>query len=239
MPDHPFQFGATYRVREDFTAERDAFRAGEELVYWRYGSSHHDDMQGWFFRQPGSPHVRSWDLSLGERPEPSFSRLFEQVAPPDPLIAAAAQGSLDTVRASLSPGLTSQRALTVELALERAAAAGHAPVIRQLLALGATDDARKTALMHKAAEAGQAAAVETFLEHGVSVNAEDSAGQTALHHAAAVGAAATVRLLLARGANPHASTRGGSTPLVLARAFRHPAVVALLMGPDDPDSSRE
>jgi ankyrin repeat protein len=128
----------------------------------------------------------------------------------------------------LSAGLTPQRALMVELALERSATTGHAPVIRELLALGTVDDERKTALMHTAAEADQAATVEAFLDQGVPVNAEDVAGQTALHRAAAAGAAATVRLLLARGADPRASTRGGSTPLALAQAFRHPAVVALL-----------
>jgi hypothetical protein len=228
MPDEPFQFGAAYRVREDFTAERDAFRAGEALVYWRYGSSSYDGMQGWFFRQPGTLAVRSWDLPLGEDPRPVFQRLFEQIAGPDPLIAAAESGARDALEAALAPGVPPERALAVELALERAAQAGQPAAIHRLLPLGLLPAPRCTALLHAAAGAGKAETVRAFLDGGVPVDAEDTSGQTALHHAAAAGDVETVRLLLARGATPRAASTGGTTPLSLARAWKRSEVVALL-----------
>jgi hypothetical protein len=228
MPDEPFQFGATYRVREDFAAERDSFRAGEELVYWRYGSSTYDGMQGWFFRQPGAPTVRSWDLPLGEDPRPAFMRLFEQLAGPDPLIAAAEPGAPEALEVALSSSAPASRALMVELAIERAVQTGQAAAIFRLLALGLVPGPRCTALLHTAAQAGKAVSVRALLDGGIPANAEDSAGQTALHHAAAAGDVDTVGLLLDRGANPRATTPSGTTPLSLARAWRRSEVVALL-----------
>ena len=64
-PDNPFEYGAVYRTRVDFPAQRDRFALGEVLMYWRFGTSVYDGRQGYFFRQPASERVRSWDVPLG------------------------------------------------------------------------------------------------------------------------------------------------------------------------------
>ncbi|KAI3785930.1 hypothetical protein L1987_45056 [Smallanthus sonchifolius] len=67
-------------------------------------------------------------------------------------------------------------------------------------------------LLHLACQTADCAMVELLLQHGASINASDSNGQTPLHHSIIRGRLAIARLLLSRGADPLASDREGKTP---------------------------
>ena len=58
----PFVVGHRYRIRRDFQAQRDSFRAGEVLIYDRDAYSRYDGCTGYFFSQLGAPRLRSWDI---------------------------------------------------------------------------------------------------------------------------------------------------------------------------------
>src|SRR5688500_15344453 len=125
------EFGATYRVRRDQAALRDNFRAGELVTYWRHGYSRHDGYHGFFFRQPGTQAVRSWDV---EDVDPvAREALFERVSGPHVLIGAARTGDVAEVAAAL-PGLRGDEAsLVLELAIEAAIDAKQPSTLPSLL----------------------------------------------------------------------------------------------------------
>jgi len=82
--DIPFVVGARYRVRRDFEAMRDRFKAGEELVYEDCALSIYHGCKGYFFRDQAG-EVRSWDLYDGEDSKALWPEFFEPVAePPKP-----------------------------------------------------------------------------------------------------------------------------------------------------------
>lgn len=116
-------------------------------------------------------------------------------------------------------------------ALLAAAAAGDAPALRRLLALGAGPGTRDqdgyTPLM-RAAGSQSAAAVKLLLAAGSDPNAARRTGWTALMEAAAHGRADAARLLLAAGARPDDRDRAFGTALDLAERKGHAAVVELL-----------
>jgi truncated hemoglobin YjbI len=108
-------------------------------------------------------------------------------------------------------------------------AEGHTPlyrastgdVARVLLAAGATVDVasgptRGTAL-HQAARRGYVSVAEALLDHGATIDARDSKGQTPLRRAVNCRQLQIVRLLVRRGADPNAADRRGVTPLDVAR----------------------
>src|SRR5450432_3210311 len=68
--------------------------------------------------------------------------------------------------------------------------------------------------LHKAARAGDTAAVRLMLSRGVGVNHRDSLGGTPLHDAAWAGEVEAAKVLLEWGADINAHhIEGGSTPL--------------------------
>jgi hemoglobin len=106
---------------------------------------------------------------------------------------------------------------------------GHTPlyrasagdVARVLLAAGATADVasgptRGTPL-HQAARRGYVSVAEALLDHGATVDARDSKGQTPLRRAVNCRQLQITRFLVRRGADPHAADRRGVTPLDVAR----------------------
>ena len=74
----PFKIGARYRVRRDFKALRDSFKAGEVLTYHSDAWSRYDGIAGYFFQQTGKERLRTWDIDDGEDLE-IWRELFEQL----------------------------------------------------------------------------------------------------------------------------------------------------------------
>ncbi len=225
-PQTPFEFGAVYRTRADFEAPRDRFVAGDVLMYWRFGKSVYDGMQGYFFRHPDSERVRSWDISLGGDPS-GWVEHFELVSPPEPLIAAARRDDLGGLEEALRDDDDPLWQLSVELAFEAAAEQGAARVVTRLMERPVSDALRQRVFM-SAASAGRGATLRAMLDAGTAVDLRDGVGQQALTHAACSGDLAAVQLLLARGADPSHINPSGATALSLARARKHDAVVAAL-----------
>ena len=58
----PFHIGRQYRVRKDFRALRDTFRAGEVLSFDSAAWSRYDGITGYFFTQEGREGLRLWDI---------------------------------------------------------------------------------------------------------------------------------------------------------------------------------
>ena len=126
--------------------------------------------------------------------------------------------------------------------LFRAAMAGDAPRLRELLAqlpdVDARDNLGNTALM-LAVSAGQTDAVEALLAAGADLEKRDSVGRTAIVAAAGCGHVQVVRLLLARGAKLDARDCLKGTVLHAAvRGDRQEVVRVLLEAGADPNASQ-
>ena len=76
----PFSIGQRYRVRHDFGALRDSFRAGEELTFVSDAYSHYHGYCAYFFSEPGSSKLRVWDLHDDEQLS-LWSGHFEEIHP--------------------------------------------------------------------------------------------------------------------------------------------------------------
>jgi uncharacterized protein len=113
--------------------------------------------------------------------------------------------------------------------LVHAAAKGHEPIMRVLLAAGADPRSNATGSypLYAAAWHGKAVAIDLLVERGADVDARESSGATALMGAAAQGRDEAVRRLLAHGASLTASCGAGNA-LDIARANRHESTAALL-----------
>jgi ankyrin repeat protein/truncated hemoglobin YjbI len=108
-------------------------------------------------------------------------------------------------------------------------AEGHTPlyravtgqVARVLLAAGAAADVSsgptKGTPLHQAARRGCVPVAQALLDHGATIDARDSKGQTPLRRAVNCRQLQIVRLLVRHGADPHAKDRRGVTPLEVAR----------------------
>ena len=116
-------------------------------------------------------------------------------------------------------------------ALVSAVVAGHAKIVRILLAHGASKDARdyskRTPLMRATAE-NQKDIVQILLENGARVDLEYNDGQTALHYAANRGGEEIIQMLRDAGADPNALDNRRLKPLDLARLGGHQNIVELL-----------
>ena len=120
--------------------------------------------------------------------------------------------------------------------LIKAAASGNVSLMKVLMNRGA-DPLKENwygSAFHCAAEAGQVAALQELLQHGIEVDIRDHIGRTALHCATDNGHIAAMRTLLARGANINAKfTQGeqGYTALRYAVVMEQPpdVVKALLV----------
>ncbi len=120
--------------------------------------------------------------------------------------------------------------------LQEAAEAGHADMVRLLLARGADADLPDKSKsvstgdipLISAAMNGNVASVKYLLDAGADVNAQANNG-TALHWAAGQGHVPVCEFLIARGASVDARTWLGSTPLMYAVMGGHIDVVKLLI----------
>ena len=75
----PFAVGRCHRVRRDFRALRDSFKAGDLLTFESEAYSRYDGMTGYFFSQPGVQHLRVWDLGDDES-SAMWRELFEEMS---------------------------------------------------------------------------------------------------------------------------------------------------------------
>jgi cytohesin len=165
--------------------------------------------------------------------------IFEQ-ANKDPMTdartlhKAAEDGDLATALRLLAddPYLVRSREDYKLTALHRAAAAGHADLVKALLDGSAQVDARDygggTAL-HAAALHGHVDAAAVLLDRGADPSAPDEEGLTPLHFAARNGHEPAAALLLARGADPNARGKFTGMPLHKAAERGHRGLVELLL----------
>ncbi|HTA29016.1 MAG TPA: hypothetical protein VK731_00950, partial [Candidatus Cybelea sp.] len=72
----PFKIGARYRVRRDFKALRESFKADEVLTYHSDAWSRYDGITGYFFEQTSTTGMKVWDIDDGEDLE-IWRELFE------------------------------------------------------------------------------------------------------------------------------------------------------------------
>jgi hypothetical protein len=117
-----------------------------------------------------------------------------------------------------------------DTALHLAAAGHRAEIARTLIAANADPNSRKnrreSGPLHYAAdgyinlpswdENRQIKTVQSLLDAGAEIDAQDKNGATPLHRAVRTRCAAAVKCLLDRGANPTKKNKSGSTPFHLA-----------------------
>lgn len=82
--------------------------------------------------------------------------------------------------------------------------------------------------LHRAAEQGDAVAIERELAAGATVDARDESAMTPLHRAAMAGQLNVAALLLDHGADPNARADGDMTPLHFASMLAYPELAGLL-----------
>ncbi len=157
------------------------------------------------------------------------------VMPSEPLVAAAMENDLETVKRLLLFEGADVNVVDENLgtnALSHAFANGNREMMRELLWRGARVNARlayrQTALMRLSAET-PIEAVRDLLDAGAKVNLRDEAGDTALMVAAERGRADVVELLLKSGARVSARNKEGRTPLMKAAAAGSADAVRLLL----------
>jgi len=155
-----------------------------------------------------------------------------------PLMEAAAEGNIDTVKTLLKAGADPDaRFLGGATALMAAAQEGRTDVCETLIADGADVNTKGprgwTALM-LAAHGGQTETAEALLANDADINVKANDGETALMTAAFKGQSETVRALLINGADVNAKDNDGMTALMAAAATgRAETVKALLINGAD------
>ena len=82
--------------------------------------------------------------------------------------------------------------------------------------------------IHEAAEQGNLAAVERYLQNGIAVDARDNGGDTPLILAASQGNLDVVKVLVDKGADVNARDNGGWTALLVAAVHEEQDVVEFL-----------
>lgn len=146
------------------------------------------------------------------------------------LESAAAHGRAEVLRVLLEAGAeTAGKDFMVgpgDLALSKAAKAGHADCMELLLSRGMEAGCCLTPVY--AAESNAALCVKLVLQAGVEINRRFCGGRTMLMYAAEKGCADTVQLLLEEGADGDLKDNAGKTAAELAADGGHEACEALL-----------
>jgi hypothetical protein len=150
-----------------------------------------------------------------------------------PLLAAPARAADDALLAAVQAGDVSavQRALVAgadpSAVLKAAVATGSEPVVRLLLANGATDDPAQ--LLIEAIGARSLPLATLFLAKTGSVNVKLPDGTTALHRAAQKGDPTVLKWLIVKGASVDARREDGITALADASWYGNNDVISLLV----------
>lgn len=103
------------------------------------------------------------------------------------------------------------------------------PALLGAMAVGHVASAADAEDLIRAAKAGDAMRVSSYLAEGLNVNATDVFGMTALHEAALAGHGDVVRLLLEKGADVHATGAGRCTALHDAAMRNHVDIARMLL----------
>jgi ankyrin repeat protein len=156
--------------------------------------------------------------------------------PEDPVVAAARQGDLASLRTLIAQGAdVNQPQGDGMTALHWAAMRNDAEAASLLIKAGAALDVG-TRLgahtpLHVASQSGSSAVVRALLESGRAVvDARSTSGATPLHLAAGAGHAEVAGLLLEKGADANAQeARADQTPLVFAAAWNRDEVIRVLL----------
>jgi ankyrin repeat protein len=162
-----------------------------------------------------------------------FPAEFAPVQTELPLVLAARDGHIDTVKALLDKGAdVNAKADKGFTALQAAAASGHTEIVRLLLARGADVNAVGffgSNPLRIAAWNGHFDTVRTLLAQGADVNARENAGETALLQMGSKGYLPIVQLLLEHGADVNARDNKDRTPLMGAAQAGKTDLVRLLL----------
>ena len=155
---------------------------------------------------------------------------------PGLLRSYAEAGNKEMVRFLLNTGAPPDAAAAVDDAtpLTAAITAGHNDIAALLLEAGA--DA--AALTERAISTEAPGLLEFLLDHGLSAQSRDGAGETLLMRAVIGGQPANVKLLMSRGADPEITGIEGQSPLHMAAAINSiPVMEALIMEGADPNAT--
>ena len=175
-------------------------------------------------------------LAGGDWPAPAKIQMRPAQAGPD-LTEPAMKGDLPTVAKYLDEGadVNTRQFGSYFTPLQHAARAGHADMVRLLIANGAevnvhAGNAVFDTPLHFAAESNRLEVMRILLEHGADVRMTGRFNRLALHAAAASGHAEAVQILLEAG-SPLNIIEGndGQSPLHLAARHGHPAVADALL----------
>ncbi|CAK4087938.1 unnamed protein product [Aphanomyces euteiches] len=141
---------------------------------------------------------------------------------------AAANGHIGVLKALLDDNMVDQTFLNEHSALLKAAALGHANVVRYLFAIDGIN-LGETAL-HFATKKGRLEIVRMLLDHdGIEVNLSNEVNESALHYASSNGYVEIARLLLERGVHINAQSKTGYTALHNAIVRRKSNIVQALL----------
>ncbi|CAK4684669.1 unnamed protein product [Aphanomyces euteiches] len=141
---------------------------------------------------------------------------------------AAANGHIGVLKALLHDNMVDQTFLNEHSALLKAAALGHANVVRYLFAIDGIN-LGETAL-HFATKKGRLEIVRMLLDHdGIEVNLSNEVNESALHYASSNGYVEIARLLLERGVLINAQSKTGYTALHNAIVRRKSNIVQALL----------
>ena len=147
------------------------------------------------------------------------------------LACASQEGKVETVSNLLSKNPPLLMLIQGTTALHRASYKGYLPIVKLLLASGAslalTDRRGRTAL-HCAIKKKQLAVMKLLISYGADINATDKKGNTPLHKAVRGHFMQGVELLLEEGAQTNVINNRGQTLLHCAAASGCPKILRLV-----------
>ncbi|WP_264682379.1 MULTISPECIES: ankyrin repeat domain-containing protein [unclassified Wolbachia] len=238
----------------------DANSNGWTLLHYAVAYSHFELSrfllaQGATIEAKNKDDKTSLDLAR-ERNNTGMVHLLAQAKLDKDLIAAAARGSLQTVKNLVEQGANIEaknkdNKTPLDLARERnnmemvnflaqakldkdlrvAVIRGNLQTVKNLIEQGAnieTKDKEEWKLLHYAAVRNHIMVVKFLVEQGANIETKDEKGRTPLHRAAERGHKEIVEFLVDQGASIETKSKDNKTPLDLARERNHTEIVNLM-----------
>ena len=150
------------------------------------------------------------------------------------ILVAAWRGHTPIVKMLLEEGIPAGTAVCGYSVLHAAASAGQNDMVQLLISKGVDVNTRDRDGVHRtplrwAVQENHLSVIQTLLDNGAEIDAQDEDGDTPLIQASGEGWLEVVRLLLERGADVNFQNHGGSTALILAAAYDNADIVSLLL----------